>query len=456
MLNAIIDFSLKNRFVVLLLAGLLVVIGIRSAIRLPLDAFPDTTPVQVQINTVAPELSPEEVERLITFPVEYAMGGLKGLEELRSVSKFGFSQVVAIFEDGTDVYFARQQINERLGEAELPEGITRPKMGPVATGLGEVYHYLLTSKNPEYDLAGLRTLQDWVIRPRLLHVPGVAEINAWGGYEKQFEVEADPASLAKYGLTLDDLTRALRQSNQNVGGGYVVRSGEASLVQGVARTATIAQVEDIVIEAHHGVPVRVRDVAEVRIGHAIRRGGVTAEGEGEAVLGLAFMRMGENSREVTNALERAMDGVKKSLPPGVDVRVVYERTDLVDAVLKTVERNLFEGAVLVIAVLFAFLGSFRAGLIVASAIPLSMLFALTMMERVGIAGSSLRLDDDGASRHRRELDEPRCHRLRARGRQLGRDGRELRQAALPRPLEPEEARHRPRGRGRGEEAHHVR
>jgi heavy metal efflux system protein len=391
MLNTLIEASLKNRFVVLLAAALLIVVGIRSAARLPLDAFPDTTPIQVQINTTAPELSPEEVERLISFPVEYAMGGLKGLEELRSVSKFGFSQVVAIFADGTDVYFARQQVNERLGEAKLPEGIGRPKMGPVATGLGEVYHYLLSSTNPDIDLTELRTLQDWVIRPRLVRVPGVAEINAWGGYEKQFEVQADPAKLAKFGLTLDDLTRALRQNNQNVGGGYVVRSGEASLVHGVARTVSVEQVADIVIEAHDGVPIRVSNVAEVEIGHAIRRGGVTAEGEGEAILGLAFMRMGENSRDVTNALEMAMEEVKRSLPPGVNVEVVYKRTDLVHQVLKTVERNLFEGAILVIAVLLAFLGSLRAGLIVAAAIPLSMLFAVTMMERIGIAGSLMSL-----------------------------------------------------------------
>jgi heavy metal efflux system protein len=391
MLNALIDFSLKNRFVVLLLAGLLLVIGVHSARRLPLDAFPDTTPVQVQINTVAPELSPEEIERLITFPVEYALGGLKGLDEVRSVSKFGFSQVVAIFADGTDVYFARQQVNERLGEAKLPNGTGRPAMGPVATGLGEVYHYLLTSENPEYGLPELRTLQDWVVRPRLRRVPGVAEINAWGGLEKQFEAQADPAKLAKHGLTLDDVMRALKQNNQNVGGGYVIRSGEASLVQGIARTSSVEQIADIVIESHDGVPIRVRDVADVEIGHAIRRGGVTAAGKGEAVLGLAFMRMGENSRDVTNALDRAMDDVKKSLPPGVTIHVVYKRTDLIDAVLETVERNLLEGAILVIAVLFAFLGNFRAGLVVASAIPLSMLFAVTVMERVGIAGSLMSL-----------------------------------------------------------------
>src|SRR3954451_12371923 len=233
MLNALIDFSLKNRFVVLLVSALLVVVGVRAALRLPLGAFPDTTPVQVQLNTVAPELSPEEVERLITFPVEYEMGGLKGLEGLRSVSKFGFSQVVAIFADGTDVYFARQQVNERLGEVEVPQGIARPRMGPVATGLGEVYHYTLTSESPQYGLTELRTLQDWVIRPRLRRVPGVAEINVWGGLAKQFEVRADPAKLAKHGLTLEQVLEALRKNNQNAGGGYVGVSGESSLIQGV-------------------------------------------------------------------------------------------------------------------------------------------------------------------------------------------------------------------------------
>lgn len=391
MLSALIDFSLKNRFVVLLLAGILIVFGVRAAKQLPLDAFPDTTPVQVQVNTNAPELSPEEVERLITFPVEYAMGGLKGLEEVRSVSKFGLSQVVLIFSDDTDIYFARQQINERLGEAELPEGVPEPTMGPVATGLGEVYHYLLSSENPKIDLTELRTLQDWVIRPRLRRVPGVAEINPWGGLAKQFQARVDPVKLAKYKLTLDDVILALKENNQNVGGGYVVRASESSLVQGVGRTTNVDEIADVVVTAIDGVPIRVKDVAEVGVGHVIRRGGTTANGQGEVVLGLAFMRMGENSRDVTMALDRAMDDVRKAMPPGVKIDVVYERTDLIDQVLHTVERNLFEGAVLVIAVLFAFLGNFRAGLIVASVIPLSMLFAVTMMEKVGIAGSLMSL-----------------------------------------------------------------
>src|SRR4051812_18635837 len=397
MLNAMIDFSLKNRFVVLLLGGILVALGVRAAVHLPLDAFPDTTPVQVQINTTAPELAPEEVERQITFPVEQALGGLKGLDVVRSISKFGLSQVVAIFEDGTDIYFARQQINERLGEAQLPEGIERPTMGPVATGLGEVYHYIIRSNSPEYDLAELRSLQDWVVRPRLRRVPGGAGGNPRGGLAKQFEARGDPLKLAQYKLTLDDVIRALEENNKNVGGGYVVRADESSLIQGVGRARSVEEIAKIVITARDGVPIRVGDVGEVAVGHAIRRGGSTANGKGEVVLGLAFMRMGENSRDVTMALERAMEEVRKALPkdeagrPPVEIATVYERTHLVNDVLHTVERNLFEGAVLVIAVLFAFLGNVRAGLIVASAIPLSMLFAVTMMERVGIAGSLMSL-----------------------------------------------------------------
>jgi cobalt-zinc-cadmium resistance protein CzcA len=389
MLNSLIQFSLNNRFIVLLLAVLLVVAGLGSARSLPLDAFPDTTPNQVQINTVAPAMTPEEIERLITYPVELSLGGLKGLEEVRSVSKFGLSQVVAIFSDDIDVYFARQQINERLGEIPLPPGIARPTMGPVATGLGEVYHYYITSN--VHDLTELRTIQDWIIRPRLRRVPGVAEINTLGGMAKQYEVRTDPVKLAKYKLTLDEVLRALRENNENVGGGPVQAAGEVHLIQGVGLVHDRDQIAEIVIRSVDGVPIRIRDVADVAIGHEIRRGGTTANGRGEVVLGLCFMRMGENSRDVTMALDEAMKDVRQLLPPGVEVRVVYRRTDLVGHVLHTVERNLFEGAILVIAILFAFLGNLRAGLIVASVIPLSMLFAVTLMQRVGIAGSLMSL-----------------------------------------------------------------
>lgn len=391
MLDALIRLSLTNRVAVLMLTALLVVVGLRAAATLPLDAFPDTTPVQVQINTVAPELTPEEVERQITFPVEYAMGGLKGLEEQRSISKFGLSQVVLIFSDDTDIYFARNQVSERLNEVDLPDGIAKPTMGPVSTGLGEVFHYILRSENPEIDLTELRTIQDWLIRPRLRRVPGVAEVNGWGGLARQFEVHVDPTKLAKHRLSLEDVTLALRANNQNVGGGYVVQSGESRLIQGVGRTADIDAIADIVVAAKEGVPIHIRDIGAVVIGHAIRRGGVTANGEGEVVLGLAFMRMGENSRDVTRALEQAAEDLRGALPAGVHLDVAYRRTDLVNQVLHTVEKNLFEGAILVIAVLFAFLGNLRAGLIVASAIPLSMLFAVTVMQKVGIAGSLMSL-----------------------------------------------------------------
>ena len=389
MLNNLIGFSLKNRFAVILVTAILVVFGVRSALRLPLDAFPDTTPIQVQVNSIAPELSSEEVERQITFPVEFALSGLKGLTEVRSLSKFGLSQVIATFSDDTDIYFARQQITERLGEVELPTGIAKPTLGPVATGVGEIHHYMLTSD--VYDATELRTLQDWLVRPRLRQVAGIAEINSWGGLAKQFEVRADLDRLSKFGLTLGDLTTALRVNNRNVGGGYIVQAGRAGIIQGVGRLRDLEDIGQVVVAAHEGDPIRVRDVAEVAVGHVIRRGAVTADGEGEVVLGLAFMRMGENSRTVSAELDRAIEDVRSALPPSVDLDVVYARTELVDSVLHTIEKNLIEGALLVIAVLFAFLGNLRAGLIVASAIPLSMLFAATMMERVGIAGSLMSL-----------------------------------------------------------------
>ena len=341
------------------------------------------------MNTLAPALGPEDIERQITLPVELSLGGMKGLKEVRSISKFGLSQVVAIFEDNVDIYFARQQINERLLDVPLPKGIERPTMGPVATGVGEVYHYYMSSD--VYDLTELRTLHDWVVRPRLRRVPGVAEVNAWGGEVKQYEVRFDPIQLAKYKLTLDDLVTALEANNENVGGGGVERAGEFTVVQGVGMARSTEEIASIVLTAIEGVPIRVKDVAEVRIGHMIRRGAITANGKGEVVLGLGFMRMGENTRDVTIGLDEAMNDVRKILPPGVKMTVGYRRTDLVNQVLETVKRNLFEGAVLVVAVLFAFLGNFRAGLIVASAIPLSMLFAVTMMDQVGIAGSLMSL-----------------------------------------------------------------
>ncbi|HEX5442998.1 MAG TPA: CusA/CzcA family heavy metal efflux RND transporter, partial [Pirellulales bacterium] len=389
MLNWIIDVSLRNRFVVLLGAMALAAFGGLSMRYLNIDAFPDTTPVQVQVNTIAPALGPEEVEQRITFPIEQAIGGLPGLENMRSVSKFGFSQVVVTFVDGTDIYFARQLINERLATVELAEGIGRPKMGPVATGLGEVFHYVVTGKGN--DVTELRTIHDWVIKPKMRTVPGVAEINSWGGYEKQYQVRIDPNRLIEYGLTFDEVAQAVIDNNRNVGGGNIREGTQSVLVHGTGRTVNVEQIKAIVIKAEDGVPVRVGDVADVVIGSEIRRGAVTADGQGEVVMGLGFMLMGENTHEVTWAMKNRLDEIIQTLPANVQAVPVYDRTELVDHVISTVKNNLFEGGLLVIAVLFLFLGNLRAALIVALAIPLAMLFAFSGMLRFGIAASLLSL-----------------------------------------------------------------
>ncbi len=389
MLNWIIDISLRHRFVVIACAIALAVVGGLSLRHLDVDAFPDTTPVQVQINTVAPSLGPEEVEQRITFPIEQAIGGLPGLQSMRSVSKFGFSQVVVTFEDGTNIYFARQLINERLSTVELAAEIERPKMGPVATGLGEVFHYVVTGAGN--DVTELRTIHDWVIKPKMRSVKGVAEINSWGGYEKQYQIRIDPTLLIKYGLTFDLVVRAVEDNNRNVGAGNVREGTQSVLVQGLGRTTSTDQIKGIVITAKDGVPIRVGDIADVMIGSEIRRGAVTADGKGEVVMGLGFMLMGENTHEVTWAMKHRLDDIKSTLPPSAQVQTVYDRTELVDHVITTVKNNLFEGGLLVIAVLFAFLGNIRAALIVAVAIPLSMLFAFSGMLRFGISASLLSL-----------------------------------------------------------------
>ncbi len=388
-LNRVIDLSLRHRLLVIVAVVTVGIVGAVSLTQLDIDAFPDTTPVQVQVNTVAPALSPEEVERQITFPIEQAMSGLSGLEQLRSISKFGLSQVVLLFADGTDIYFARQMVNERLGTVELLPGIERPKMGPVATGLGEVLHYVVSGTGS--DITDLRTIHDWVIKPPMRTVPGTAEINSWGGYEKQFQVRIDPDRLIEHGLTFGEVVEAVKHNNLNVGGGNISQKGAMLLVQGSGRTTNIDEIGRIVVTATEGVPIRVSDVAEVVIGHEIRRGAVTADGRGEVVLGLGFMLMGENSNEVTWAMKEKLDSLKTTLPPNVEVTTVYDRTELVTYVIDTVRKNLLEGGLLVVATLFAFLGNVRAALIVATAIPLSMLCAFSGMLRFGIAASLLSL-----------------------------------------------------------------
>lgn len=421
MLERLVTLSFEHRPVVLALAAIACFGGLRAFLTLPIDAFPDTTPVQVQINTVASELGPEEIERQITFPVETAISGLPGLDNVRSVSKFGFSQVVVTFDDRVTVNDARQSILERVSSVALPEGIERPSLGPIATGLGEIFHYTMDSSTRSLD--ELRTLHDWVVRPELLRVPGVAEVNSWGGHERQFEVVFDPTALVARELTIDRLVEALRANNRNVGGGIVSDSGQDLLVVGMGRLDTVEAIGDVVVAAHQGVPVRVRDVAEVRVGRQIRRGAVTANGRGEVVLGLGFMLMGENSRAVARGLDERLDAVRSSLPEDVDLEVVYDRTRLVDEVMDTVRHNLLLGSGLVVIVLFLLLGSLRAGLVIALTIPLAMMLAALGMKSTAIAASLLSLGAldfgiivDGAV----VMAENNIRRLGERQRALGR------------------------------------
>ncbi|MCP4253680.1 MAG: efflux RND transporter permease subunit, partial [Candidatus Scalindua sp.] len=388
-MNRIIEFSLKNRMLVLILFAVFIGISVRAVMHTPIDAFPDTTPVQVQINTVASNLNPTEIEQQITLPIELSISGFTGLINVRSISKFGLSQVVATFDDDTNIYDARQFIIERLVSVDLPDGIDRPQLGPISTGLGEVFHYILRSSNPDRTLDELRTIHDWVIKPELRRVSGVAEVNSWGGFERQYQVIVSPESLIKHNLTLDNVFETLAQNNHNVGGGRVVSAGQSLLVHGLGRVSSIEQIENIVLKAHKGTPVYIKDVAKVAIGHEIRRGAVTAGGQGEVVMGLGFAIMGENSKEITEGLKKSLEDVRKSLPEDIEVEIAYDRTDLIQTVISTVKHNLAYGAILVVLVLFVMLGSFRAGLIVAIAIPISMLFAIVGMYEFSIAASLL-------------------------------------------------------------------
>ena len=394
LMRPIIGFVLKQRLLVLALTGLLVGVGIWSAVRLPIDAVPDVTNVQVQINTNAAALPPTEVERQVTLPVELAMFGLPNLQEIRSISKFGLSQVTVVFEEGTDIYFARQQVQERLQQAreEIPEGYGTPEMGPISSGLGEVFQYTIeVDSGFTLGATELRTLQDWVVAPQLRAVPGVAEVNTFGGFEKQYQVLVRPDALVQYGLTLQQVLDAVADNNQNAGGGYITQGAEQLVIRGVGQVQDLSQIRNIVVASRGGTPVRVGDIADVVIGATIRQGAVTKDGTGEVVTGIVMMRMGENSRTVVAAVKEKFAQAARSMPDGVTLTPFYDRADLVNRTIKTVEKNLVEGAVLVIVVLFLLLGNIRAALIVALAIPLSMFFALSGMVKAGIAGSLMSL-----------------------------------------------------------------
>ncbi len=389
MLKHIVEFVLRYRYVVLVVAGLLAVLGLIALFNLPFDAFPDTTPVLVQVNVSAPGWSPEDMERLVSYPIEQSLTGLAGLTEVRSVTKYGLSQITTIFEEEIDLYLARQQVSERLVSVDIPAGVEAPKLSPVSTGLGEIFHYIVVSDSENESEA--RTVQDWLIKPQLQAVPGVAEVNSWGGFVKQYQILFEPSRLARYDLMLHEVVSAVEEELGNVPGGQINRGGEMTLIRGIGVVESVAEIEDIIVASFETVPVSVADIAEVAIGHQIRRGATTYNGEGEAVLGLGFMITGENAAEVTRALAERLEQAQEGLPSGIMAKPVYERTELVKEVLSTVEHNLFYGAVLVIVILFIFLGNIRAGLIVASAIPLSMLFAFDMMSRVGIVGSLMSL-----------------------------------------------------------------
>ena len=398
MLERVIRFAIAHRWLMLILTLGLSALGVWSFQQLPIDATPDITNVQVQINTEAPGYSPLESEQRVTFPIETALAGLPRLDYTRSLSRYGLSQVTVVFEDGTDIYFARQQVAERLQQArsQLPDGL-EPELGPVATGLGEIFMYTveaapgaLREDGQPWTPTDLRTLQDWVVRPQLRNVRGVTEVNTIGGFARQIHITPDPAKLVAYGFTLQDVLAAIAANNQNIGAGYIERNGQQYLVRVPGQVASIEALGDIVLDRRDGVPIRVRDVAGVGEGPELRTGAATQDGQ-EVVLGTVFMLVGENSRAVAQATAARLEAVADSLPPGVDVHPVYDRTALVDRTIATVEKNLVEGALLVIAVLFLLLGNIRAALITAAVIPVAMLMTITGMVRSGVSGNLMSL-----------------------------------------------------------------
>ena len=390
MITTLIRFSIRNRFLVVLLAMALMVAGVYNALLLPIDAVPDVTNKQVQINTVAPALAPAEMERQITFPIEVALAGMPGLQETRSISQFGLSQVTVIFQDSKDIYFARQLIAERLGgvREELPPGAGAPQMGPVSTGLGEIYNVVVEGTG---SLMERRETLDFLVRPQLRTVPGLSEVNAFGGLQKQFQVVVDPQKLQARGVHLRDVSEALEKNNANAGGGYLAKGDEQQLVRGIGVIANAEDIRNIVLKSEAGTPVLVRDVAEVQTGGGIRQGAVTRNGQGEAVIGITMLLLGDNGRVVVRRVKDRLAQIEKTLPEGTKLVGFLDRSALIERTLQTAVRNLTEGGLLVIGVLFLFLLQLRAGLIVSSVIPLSMLFAIIGMRYFHVTANLMSL-----------------------------------------------------------------
>ena len=398
MIDRILSFSIRQRWLVMFVVLGIAAFGAWSFTRLPIDAVPDITNVQVQINTTAAGYSPLEIEQRITFPIETAMGGLPRLEYTRSLSRYGLSQVTVVFLDGTDIYFARQLVNERIQQVkdQLPPGV-ETAMGPVSTGLGEIFQFAVEArpdaKNAEgrpFSTTELRTIQDWIIKPQLRTVPGVVEVNTIGGYERQFHVLPDPARLMAFKLSFRDVMTALAGNNANVGAGYIERNGEQYLVRTPGQVATIDEIKDIVIGSRQGVPIRIADIASVEEGKELRTGAASVNGE-ETVVGTAMLLIGENSRAVAQRVDQKLKAIAASLPEGVIARTLYDRTVLVEATIATVEKNLLEGALLVVAVLFLVLGNFRAAIATALVIPLSMLITVVGMVETRTSANLLSL-----------------------------------------------------------------
>ncbi|MEK7263266.1 MAG: efflux RND transporter permease subunit [Bacteroidota bacterium] len=391
MINRLIEFSLKQRLLVIAMTVLIIVVGLFAMSNIPIDAFPDVTNVQVQVIAEAPGLSPVEVEKLVTFPIEVAMNGLPQLSEVRSISKYGLTVVTVVFEDGIDIYFARQLVLERLQQAResLPATVPAPTMGPITSGMGEIYQYFLESDS--LDIRDLRTIQDWVIKPQLRTVPGVTEVNSFGGLVKQFHVLVDPNKLLKYNLTLDVVFEAVKKNNSVTGGNYLEHASEQYIIRGIGLAQTEHDLEDIVVKNENGTPIFLRDVAKVEIGSEIRQGAVIMQGRGEVAAAIVMMLRGENSQKVIQRVKAKIDDINKTLPPHVKIHPYYDQTDLVEKTISTVKTNLLEGGFLVIAVLLIFLGDYFAALIVALTIPLSMLFAFIGMQWLGLSANLMSL-----------------------------------------------------------------
>ena len=396
MINKIIAFSIKQKPVIGMLIIILILAGVYYSIKLPIDAVPDITNNQIQIITSSPALSAAEVERFITYPVEIAMKNLPDLAELRSISKFGISVVTVVFDDNVEIYFARNLVFQKLKEAEenIPEGLGKPELAPVSTGLGEIYQYIVRPENrndTSYSDMELRTIQDWIVKKQLLGTEGVAEVNSFGGYEQQYHVLINPDALKSYDLTLREIYDAVLKNNSNVGGGYIVKNSDQYSVRGIGLIEKIEDLHRIVVKSNHGIPVYLEQIADIEYGKGLRVGGVTQDGYGEVVSGIVMMLKGANSREVAQRVHNKIEEIKPSLPPGVTIDEFYNRDDLIGNTINTVKTNLLEGGLIVIAVLVLLLGNFRAGFIVASVIPLSMLFAVIMMNLFKVSGNLMSL-----------------------------------------------------------------